>query len=179
MTMKLEIKDFDEKYLCETKDVLKSVFFREKSNETYNEWEFAENVLKSEGYIPGLCLIAFADEKIIGYNALTIAKIGKSTGLALGPLGVMREYQNKGVGTCLVRECIQRAEGYPWIILLGGDYYSRFGFESAKSYGIFVSDNEFDNNHLQILFLDDTAKNDLFGKVVYCSAFYDEKGKLL
>ena len=117
--------------------------------------------------------------KVVGYNALTKAKIGNSSGLALGPLGVRKEYQNKGIGSALVEECIKRAEkfGFSWIALLGGDYYLRFGFESGKKYGITVSENEFDNEHLQILFLDKSDK--ISGKLVYCDAFYDCEGNLL
>lgn len=175
------IKTFDISYLQETKVALKSAFFHEGSNAAFNEWEFAETVLKSDGYVPDLCVIALEGEKVIGYNALTIAEIGGHVGLALGPLGVQKEYQNSGVGTALVKECIQRAKelGYSWIALLGGDYYSRFGFESGKLYGITVSDNEFDNEHLQILFLNDSGKSAISGKLIYCDAFYDADGNLL
>lgn len=84
----MEIKTFDNSYLQEVKNVLKDVFFNEYSKENYNEWEFAESVLKTNGYIPELCLIALEENQVIGYNALTIAKIGETEGLALGPLGV-------------------------------------------------------------------------------------------
>jgi len=163
------------------KTALKSAFFHENSDEVFNEWEFAESLLKSDGYVPELCVVALDGETVIGYNALTKAKIGGQHGLALGPLGVQKEYQNTGAGSALVNECIRRAEnaGHPWIVLLGGDYYSRFGFESAKPYGITVSDNEFDNEHLRILFLKQLAKNKTSGKLVYCDAFYDAEGNLL
>lgn len=177
----MEIKTFEISYLQETKTALKSAFFREGSNESFNEWEFAETVLKSNGYLPKLCVIALEGEVVIGYNALTKAEIDGQSGLALGPLGVQKEYQNTGVGSALVKECIRRAEelNYPWIVLLGGNYYSRFGFESGKLYGITVSDNEFDNDHLQIMFLDESAKNKTSGKLIYCDAFYDSDGNLL
>ena len=115
------------------------------------------------------------------YNVLTKAKIGSSLGLALGPLGVRKEYQNTGIGSALVKESIKRAEksGFFWIALLGGNYYSRFGFESGKYYGITVSENEFDNEHLQILFLDKSIRGRISGRLVYCDAFYDTDGNLL
>ena len=173
------IKTFEISYLHDTKDALKSAFYHENSNDVFNEWEFAEKLLKSDGYLKELCVIALDGEKVVGYNALTKAKIGNSSGLALGPLGVRKEYQNKGIGSALMEECIKRAEkfGFSWIALLGGDYYLRFGFESGKKYGITVSENEFDNEHLQILFLDKSDK--ISGKLVYCDAFYDCEGNLL
>lgn len=179
--IKMEIKTFDNSYLQEVKNVLKDVFFNEYSKENYNEWEFAESVLKTNGYIPELCLIALEENQVIGYNALTIAKIGETEGLALGPLGVKQTYQNKGIGTCLVEESIRRAKkaGYPWIVLLGGNYYSRFGFEKGLDFHIVVSDNASENAHIQILFLDDNVKNITFGKLIYCDAFYDAQGNLI
>lgn len=179
--VKMEIKTFDPSFLREVKCVLKEVFFNEYSDELFNEWEFAERILKSKGYLPELCLVALEGDQVIGYNALTTATIGKTEGLALGPLGVKPEYQNKSVGTCLVKESIQRAKtaGYPWIALLGGDYYSRFGFEKGEALHIVVSDNDFDNAHVQILFLDSSVKNNTFGKLRYCDAFYDPQGNLL
>lgn len=51
-------------------------------------------------------MIALDGETVIGYNILTKAEIGGQAGLALGPLGVQKEYQNTGVGSALVKECI-------------------------------------------------------------------------
>lgn len=177
----MEIKTFEPSFLREVKGVLKEVFFNEKSDEVFNEWEFAERVQTSKGYLPQLCLIALEGDQVIGYNALTTATIGKAEGLALGPLAVKPEYQNNGVGTCLVEESIRRAKaaGYPWIALLGGEYYSRFGFEKGEAFHIVVSDNAFDNAHIQILFLDSSTQNITSGKLIYCDAFYDLQGNLL
>ena len=63
--------------------------------------------------------------------------------------------------------------------MLGGDYYSRFGFESGRPHEIWVSNNMFDNEHLQILFLDKSEKGRTSGKLKYCDAFYDADGNLL
>ena len=82
----MEIRSFDKSYLQGTKDALRSAFFHENSKKVFNEWEFAEAVLKSDGYVPDLCVIALEGEKVIGYNALTKARIGDHPGLALGPL---------------------------------------------------------------------------------------------
>ena len=177
----VEIKTFDTTYLMEAKKILKDIFITENSDENFNEWEFAEHVLKSDGYVPELCLVALEDEKVIGYNILTVATINQTSGLALGPLCVKADYQNKGIGSCLVKESIERAKqaGAPWIVLLGGNYYKRFGFEKGKLFNIVVSDNEFDNEHIQILFLDQNAKDTIAGKLIYCDAFYDTQGNLL
>lgn len=177
----MEIKTFDISYLNEAKSLLKEVFFYENSDEYFNEWEFAENILKSKGYIPEMCLVALEDGKVIGYNILTLANIGQTEGLALGPLGVKAGYRNSGVGSHLVKESIQRAKkaGYPWIVLMGGDYYFRFGFEKGQIFNITATDNDFDNAHIKILFLDDSSSANPYGKLAYCDAFYDSQGNLL
>lgn len=177
----MEIKTFDVSLLAQTKKLLKDVFFNEGCSEEFNEWEFAEYVMNSNGWLPEQCIIAVDNDEIIGYNILTAAEIGSSKGLALGPLAVKNELQNNGIGTALVNESIRRAKeaGCAWIVLLGGDYYDRFGFENGKDYGITVSENEFDNDHIHILFLDDGAKADATGKLIYCDAFYDAEGNLL
>ena len=97
----MEIKTFELSYLHGTKDALKNAFYHESSNDIFNEWEFAETLLKSDGYLPELCIIALDKENVVGYNVLTKAKIGSSLGLALGPLGVRKEYQNTGTGSAL------------------------------------------------------------------------------
>lgn len=177
----MEIKSFECSYLEDVKKLLKAAFYRENSNAVLNEWEFAETVLQDAGYKPYLCLIAVEKDEVIGYNILTAAAIGEQKGLALGPLAVKEEYQNKGIGTRLVRESIQRAQesGYPWIAVLGGDYYSRFGFKAGRLYGITVSDNAFENDHIQILFLNRSTESRVSGKIIYCNSFYDSNGNLL
>ena len=179
--MSFEIRTFVALDLGCAKAALESAFRRAESDEVFNEWEFVERLLRSDGYVPGLCLIACDGETVVGYNALTKAKIGGAPGLALGPLGVRKEAQGSGVGSALVRESVQRAKaaGYPWIALLGGEFYKRFGFELAAPHGITVSDDAFENAHTQILFLDEAARGKTAGRLVYCDAFYDAQGRLL
>ncbi len=179
--MSFEIRTFAASDLAGAKAALESVFRRAGSDECYNEWEFAERLLQSDGYVKELCLVARDGKAVVGYNALTKARIGGAPGLALGPLGVRKEAQGSGVGSALVWESIRRAKaaGYPWIALLGGDFYKRFGFEPAAPHGITVSDDAFENAHTQILFLDEVARGKTAGRLVYCDAFYDAQGRLL
>ena len=94
----MEVKTFDISQLEEAKAALKEAFLREEYDENYNEWEFAQRVLQSSGYVPSLCLTAWQDGRLVGYNILTEAAIGESHGLALGPLGVRPAYQSQGAG---------------------------------------------------------------------------------
>ena len=78
----MEVKTFDISQLEEAKAALKEAFLREEYDENYNEWEFAQRVLQSPGYVPSLCLTAWQDGRLVGYNILTEAAIGESQGLA-------------------------------------------------------------------------------------------------
>lgn len=177
----MEVKTFDISQLEEAKAALKEAFLREEYDENYNEWEFAQRVLQSPWYVPSLCLTAWQDGRLVGYNILTEAAIGESQGLALGPLGVRPAYQSQGAGSLLVEESLRRAKaaGYPWVAVLGGSYYARFGFEPCAPYGITVSEDAFANEHLQILFFQEEAKAQAAGRITYCDAFYDGDGNLL
>ena len=57
----MEVKTFDISQLEEAKAALKEAFLREEYDENYNEWEFAQRVLQSPGYVPSLCLTAWQD----------------------------------------------------------------------------------------------------------------------
>lgn len=62
----MEVKTFDISQLEEAKAALKEAFLREEYDENYNEWEFAQRVLQSPGYVPSLCLTAWQDGRLVG-----------------------------------------------------------------------------------------------------------------
>src|SRR4029077_14492876 len=64
-------------------------------------------------------------------------------GIGLGPMSVLPEFQNKGIGSRLVREGLEacKRDGYDAVVVLGHTkFYPRFGFSRAKDYGL---DNEY------------------------------------
>jgi predicted N-acetyltransferase YhbS len=68
--------------------------------------------------------------------------------LALAPISVIPRFQNRKIGTRLVREGLQKARklGFKSVIVVGHpDYYPRFGFEKASKYGISASFDVPDN----------------------------------
>jgi len=90
-----------------------------------------------------ISLVAVEGEKVVGHIFFSPALIkhnGKTIkGMGLAPMAVHPDYQNKGIGSLLVKDGIKRVRhtGCPFIIVLGHDkYYPRFGFEKASMYGI-------------------------------------------
>ena len=115
------------------------------------------------------------------YCIMTDARIEDEEGLALGPVAVKKEFRGQGIGTRLIDACLGRAReaGFPWAAVLGGEFYHRFGFESAKTWGIFLPKGQQGNEFLQILFFDAGSQGVAQGELWYCDSFYNKKGELL
>jgi len=90
-----------------------------------------------------LSLVATDGDKVIGhilFSPVTIESGNTSFGaLGLGPMAILPSYQRKGVGSQLVRAGLQECKclGHEIVVVLGHpDYYPRFGFVPASTYGI-------------------------------------------
>ena len=98
----------------------------------------------SPAFVPELDFVAEADGRLAGHILYTRAKVVTPGGqeipvLTFGPLSVLPAFQYRGVGSALMERSIARAKelGYRAILLYGHpDYYPRFGFWRASSYGI-------------------------------------------
>lgn len=104
-----------------------------------NEHKLVERLRHSPAFVPELSLIAKIEDKITGHVMFTKAKINGKEVLALAPLAVHPEHQNKGVGSALIKEGIKKAKemGFGGVIVLGNpDYYKKFGFKEAGKWKI-------------------------------------------
>lgn len=90
-----------------------------------------------------LSLVAILADQIVGHILFSPVIIESDCtsfeAISLAPMAVLPEYQNKGIGSQLVRvgleEC--RLLGHEIVVVLGHpDYYPRFGFFRAKPSGI-------------------------------------------
>jgi len=92
-----------------------------------------------EGEADVLSLSAFRQDALIGHVLFTIfsgeGENDDRAGALLGPLCVLRENQNQGGGTALVRNGFERLDsmGIRQVFVLGDpSYYGRFGFQSER-----------------------------------------------
>jgi putative acetyltransferase len=90
-----------------------------------------------------LSIVAQRDGEVIGHIAFSPATIASPEGewaaIALGPLAVLPDHQNAGVGTALVGAGLEacRATGGAVVFVLGhATYYPRFGFVPSKPRGV-------------------------------------------
>ncbi len=95
------------------------------------------DMLRESGRVT-LSLVAVVADKVVGhilFSPVTVELTPKnSCWTALGPIGVLPDYQGQGIGSQLVREGLAKCRqiGCDGVVLLGEPaYYSRFGFVRA------------------------------------------------
>ena len=144
-----------------------------------DEHNLVNRLRNSNEYIKELALLAEVNEEIVGYSLLTKIKIKNKNksreSLALAPVSVLPDYQNKGVGKALINESIEKAKnlGYSSIVVLGHPtYYSKFGFINASKFDI-KPPFEVPNDVFKVLVLDEEKFKGTSGVVEYSSAFFE------
>ncbi len=82
--------------------------------------------------ISPFCLTARSDGRLLAAIRYTAVRTGdRGNALMLGPLAVVTEFANIGIGVKLIRDSIENARkaGIGFIVLVGDmSYYGRFGF---------------------------------------------------
>ena len=108
------------------------------------------NLRKAKEFIKELDFVAINNNKVVGSIVYVKSKIKSNdlehTVLTFGPLSVLPEYQNKGIGGKLINHTIKLAKemGYKAIIIYGDpEYYKRFGFKVSKEYKISNKDKKY------------------------------------
>ena len=94
-------------------------------------------------FVQALDFVAICDNVITGNIMYAESKIIDSntahTVLTFGPVSVLPQYQNRGIGTALIEHTQKLAAGlgYRAIIIYGDpEYYKRFGFRASKEFRI-------------------------------------------
>ncbi len=108
----------------------------------------AHKLRNSVSFIPELDFVAELNDNIVGNIMYSKSKVVASERLAhevitFGPISVLPSFQKKGIGSALIEHTKSLAVklGYKAIIIFGNpEYYHRFGFKSAESFGISASD---------------------------------------
>jgi putative acetyltransferase len=102
------------------------------------ESKLVDALRESEGYSPGLSLVAELAGQVVGHILFSPIVIrgaqGETPALALAPMCVLPERQNQGIGSALVRRGLEecRKAGHKLVVVVGhADYYPRFGFMKA------------------------------------------------
>ncbi len=106
--------------------------------ETDSEAKIVDALRSSNNLI--LSLVAVVDEKVIGhiaYSPMVFDDPDSSVkAVALAPMAVHPDMQNKGIGSKLIRESLKelKTQDLDLVFLIGHpEYYPRFGFKPAFS----------------------------------------------
>ena len=154
--------------------------FADMQESDHREHHLVNRLHKADTYIPELSLVAKTDQgEIVGYILLTkveiVSESGVQTSLAVAPLAVLPEYQNKGIGEMLLKEAHKRAAslGYETAVLLEHkDSYPRFSYCKAADYGIkFPFDAP--SEYCQVIELIPDALKSIKGIVRYPAVFFE------
>lgn len=160
------LEDYDEVY-----HVVKVAFESTKHSDG-NEQDLAVELRKSKAFIPELSLVAVEDGKIVGQILFTKAVVQGGEVLALAPLSVLPDYQNRGIGLSLMKEghSIAHKLGYEYSVVLGhSKYYPKAGYIPASEYGI-KAPFEVDDESFMALNFNGSQKK-LNGVIEYDRAF--------
>ncbi len=125
-----------------------------------------------------ISLVGVSEDQIVGQILFTPVRIqareGMITGMGLGPMAVLPEFQGQGIGSELVRTGLNFMEKakYPFVIVLGHPtYYPRFGFVPASRYGIRSEYENVPDEAFMILVLDRGALEGVSGIAKYRPEF--------
>jgi len=125
-----------------------------------------------------MSLVAVLDHEIVGHVFFSPVAIHSSahsvTGMGLGPMSVLPDFQNRGIGTMLVNEGLRRIRGTscPFVVVLGHEtYYPRFGFERASQFGLTPQWEGIPDAAFMAIILDEKAMKDVEGVVTYREEF--------
>ena len=131
-----------------------------------NEARLVDLLRSGEGYVPGLSIVAAADNALVGH--ILFSKIFVVSGdaryetLALAPMAVRPGFQKQGVGGRLITAGLQSARelGFGSAIVLGHEhYYPKFGFVPASRWSIRAPIDVPDNVFMAIELLPGSLRN--------------------
>jgi putative acetyltransferase len=120
-----------------------------------------------------LSLVATLNNRVVGHIMYSPISVGGKIGAALGPMAVLPQHQNRGVGSKLVEAGNRKIKdlGYSFIIVLGhSNFYPRFGFAPAGNHGI-QCEWEVSDDAFMLLVLDAEKMRGVSGVAKYRDEF--------
>jgi putative acetyltransferase len=104
------------------------------------EADLVEALRASDAWIEGLSIVTEdSAETVVGHALLTRCHVDGAPALALAPCAVLPRVQRSGAGSAAIRAGLEaaRAMGENLVLVLGhAEYYRRFGFTPASTFGI-------------------------------------------
>lgn len=162
-----------------TETVVEAAFATAEQSDQ-REHHLVSRLRTSDAFMPELSLVAVNGNEIIGHILLSKISIVRKDGqkvksLALAPVSVLPNEQNKGVGKALIEKSLEKAKelGHQSVIVLGHPaYYPKFGFKKSSLWQI-NAPFEVPEEALMALELQKGALDHVSGVIEYSSAFFE------
>ena len=105
-------------------------------------------IRNSDSIVPGLSLVAEHEGEIVGYfyytkSGFTRPDGSKAEAITFGPLAVLPELSEQGIGAALVEYSLKKARemNHPAVLIVGPpEYYPGLDFPPAREYGLVLDD---------------------------------------
>jgi putative acetyltransferase len=144
-----------------------------------NEGKLVDDLRKKSDFNHLFSLVAETKGRIVGHILSYPIKIKNEKEefivLSLAPMAVHPDFQNKGIGSKLIKRGLEAAKktGYNAVIVVGhSNYYPRFGFSPASKWNIKLPIECPDDVFLAIELKKDSLKN-VSGLVEFPKEYYD------
>ncbi|MGN7383156.1 GNAT family N-acetyltransferase [Paenibacillus sp. SAFN-117] len=163
-----------------TESVVQNAFANMEHSDK-KEHELVSRIRETDGFIPDLSLVAVNEnnKEIVGHILLSAIKIVEGNqiaeSLALAPVSVLPDYQNKSIGRLLILEALHKAKelGHPSVIVMGHpEYYPKFGFQRASLWSI-KAPFEVPDEAFMAIELREGSLEHVSGVVEYPSVFFE------
>ena len=137
----------------------------------------ARQLRDSEDFVPALDFVAEVGGRVIGSILFSRSRVAGNRNenfetVTFGPVSVLPEWQNRGVGRALIGRGVARARemGFSAVIIFGNPaYYRKYGFKSGKEYGIQTAEGKY-AAALQVLPLTPGALEGVCGRFLESNA---------
>jgi len=167
--MEIKIVKDNNEYNEQIRKVIISAFKQD------NEAILVENIKENSEFYSSFIAIDEAKDKVVGHVMISPMLLnGQKDVLSLAPVSVLAEYENRGIGSQLIRMAIKDVvsnKEYKLLTVLGSDhYYKRFGFEgyNPKRFGLPF---EVEARFFQIMPLGNEKIEDMEGNFDYPAYF--------
>lgn len=146
--------------------------FESATHSDGNEQDLVNELRGGNSFIPELSLVATENGEIIGHILFTKANVGNEEVLVLAPLSVLPKFQNKGIGSALIKEGhnIAKSLGYEYSFVLGdNNYYSRFSYIPATNFNVLLPEGILDKYFMAKKLIENPKS--ISGKLIYAKEF--------
>ena len=161
----LKIRLEEEKDYFEVENLVRNSFWNVYRPGAFEHF-IVHNLRDDGSFIKDLAYVIEKDGNIIGHINYSVGKLSNSISApVLGPIAIDKQHQRKGYGSKLIEFTLKLAKdmGFPFIFVIGDEnYYSRFGFESASKYNLFLdgTDTTQENPFFMVKLIEEQFNNE-------------------